>query len=77
MDQIKPTLDDDSVMDFVATGLIVLEGVIDGEFNRRCDDLNRGNCDAFIASDDFTRQVLLHPQVAGVVRSVRIMLLSP
>ena len=70
MAQIKPTLDDDGVMDFVASGLVILEGVIDEDFNRRADDLDRGNCDAFIASDDFTRQVLLHPQVAGVVRSL-------
>jgi len=70
MIQIRPTLDDDGVMDFVASGLVVLEGVIDDEFNRRCDELERGNCDAFIASAEFTRQVLLHPEVAGVVRSL-------
>jgi hypothetical protein len=70
MAQIKPTLDDNGVMDFAASGLVILEGVIDPDFNRRADSLDRGNCDAFIASDDFTRQVLLHPQVAGVVRSL-------
>jgi hypothetical protein len=70
MAQIEPTLDDNGVMDFAASGLVILEGVIDLDFNRRADSLDRGNCDAFIASDDFTRQVLLHPQVAGVVRSL-------
>lgn len=70
MAQIEPTLDDDGVMDFVASGLVILEGVIDPDFNRRADRIDRGNCDDFIASDDFTRQVLLHPQVAGVVRSL-------
>ena len=70
MAQIEPTLDDNGVMDFAASGLVILEGVIDPNFNRRADSLDRGNCDAFIASDDFTRQVLLHPQVAGVVRSL-------
>ncbi len=70
MAQIEPTLDDNGVMDFAASGLVILEGVIDPDFNRRADSLDRGNCDAFIASDDFTRQVLLHPQVAGVVRSL-------
>ena len=70
MDPIPPTLDDDGVMDFVATGLVVLEGLIGPSFNRRCDDLAPGNCDAFIASADFTREVLLHPQVAGVARSL-------
>ena len=67
---IEPTLDDDGVMDFVASGLVVLEGVIEESFNRRCRDLARGNCDALIASDDFTREVLLHPRVAGAARSL-------
>ena len=70
MNPIAPTLDDDGVMDFVAAGLVVLEGLIGPGFNRRCDDLAPGNCDAFIASADFTREVLLHPQAAGVVRSL-------
>ena len=70
MAQIEPTLDDNGVMDFAASGLVILEGEIDPDFNRRADSLDRGNCDAFIASDDFTRQVLLHPEVAGVVRSL-------
>ena len=70
MAQIEPTLDDNGVMDFAASGLVILEGVIDPDFNRRADSLDRGNCDAFVASDDFTRQVLLHPEVAGVVRSL-------
>ena len=65
MSPIKPTLDDDGVMDFVASGLVVLESVIDEGFNRRCDDLAPGNCDAFITSDDFTHQVLLHPQATA------------
>ena len=29
---IEPTLDDDGVMDFVASGLVVLEGVIGESF---------------------------------------------
>ena len=70
MTPIEPTLDDNGVMDFAASGLVILEGVIDPDFNRRADSLDRGNCDAFVASDDFTRQVLLHPEVAGVVRSL-------
>lgn len=34
MSPIRPTLDDDDVMDFVASGLVVLESVIDERFNR-------------------------------------------
>jgi hypothetical protein len=70
MAQIKPTLDDDGVMDFVASGYVLLEGVIDESFNRRCDKLDRGAVNAFVGSDDFTHAVLLHPQVAGVARSL-------
>lgn len=70
MAEIEPTLDDDGVMDFVALGYVVLEGVIDEAFNQKCNELPGGNIDAFIAGEDFTRQVLLHPQVAGVARSL-------
>ena len=70
MAEIKPTLDDDGVMDFVALGYVLLEGVIDPAFNEKCGELPGGNADAFIASDEFTRNVLLHPRVAGVARSV-------
>ncbi len=70
MTQILPTLDDDAVMDFVASGYIVLEGLIDEPFNRRCNELAGGNADDFIGGDDFTRTVLLQPQVAGVARSL-------
>jgi hypothetical protein len=70
MAAVEPTLDDGAVMDFVASGYVLLEGVIDDSFNQRCDDLNPGNIDAFIASDAFTDTVLLHPQVAGVARSL-------
>lgn len=70
MAAVEATLDDGAVMDFVASGYVLLEGVIDDSFNQRCNDLGRGNIDAFIASDAFTDTVLLHPQVAGVARSL-------
>ena len=70
MATIEPTLDDDGVMDFVASGHVVLEGIIDEAFNQRCNELDGGNIDAFVAGDDFTNTVLLHPQVSGVVRSL-------
>jgi hypothetical protein len=70
MADITPTLDDNGVMDFVALGYVLLEGVIDEAFNKRCSELPGGNIDTFIASEEFTRTVLLHPQIAGVARSV-------
>jgi len=70
MATVEPTLDDDGVMDFVASGHVVLEGIIDEAFNQHCNELDGGNIDAFVAGDDFTNAVLLHPQVSGVVRSL-------
>ena len=70
MAAIEPTLADSGVMDFIASGYVLLEGVIDEAFNRRCNEVAGGNIDAFIASEEFTKTVLLHPQVAGVVRSL-------
>ena len=39
-------------------------------YNRCCDGLTAGNCDDLVGSDNFTREVLLHPEVAGVARSL-------
>ena len=55
MEPIAPTLDDNGVMDFVATGLVVLEGLISADFNRRCDDLAPGNCDATSPSSSIVK----------------------
>ncbi|MBT4100684.1 MAG: hypothetical protein HOM68_29615 [Gemmatimonadetes bacterium] len=67
---IEPTLDDAAVMEFVATGFVLLEGVIDDAFNAKCDKMAGGNIDAFIGDDEFTKAVLLHPKIAGVARSL-------
>ena len=70
MTDVRPTMTDDGVMDFVALGYVLLEGVIGDDFNQVCLDLPRGNADPFVASEAFTRNVLLHPELAGVVRSL-------
>ena len=70
MNPIEPTLDDDGIMDFVASGFVVLESVVMETYNRCCDGLAAGNCDDLVGSDNFTREVLLHPEVAGVARSL-------
>ena len=79
MADIKPTMDDDGVMDFVANGYYVLEGVVDDAFNRRCRGTKPGPAKELVGSPDFIREVLLHPKVAGVVRSLlaRIFLCPP
>ena len=70
MADVKPTMTDDDVMDFIALGYVLLEGVVPEDFNRECDDLPRGRANDLIASDAFTKEVLLHPEVAGVARSL-------
>jgi hypothetical protein len=70
MSAIKPTLDDDGVMDFIASGYLLFEGIIDEAFNQRCSELAGGNIDAFISAEDFTHNVLLQPQVAGAARAL-------
>lgn len=70
MADIKPTMDDDGVMDFVANGYCVLGGVVDSPFNRRCKDTDPGPAKELVGSPDFIREVLLHPEVAGVARAL-------
>ena len=52
MMDIEPTLDDDGVTDFIASGYVVLEGLIEDDFNRRCLDQPGGNADGFIGGED-------------------------
>ena len=70
MADVRPTMTDDDVMDFIASGYVLLEGVISDDFNRQCDGLPRGRGNDLIASDAFTREELLHPEVGGVARSL-------
>jgi hypothetical protein len=70
MTDVKPTMTDSDVMDFVAQGYVLLESIIGEDFNRQCDTLPPGNANTFITSDDFIKEVLLHPKLAGVVRSL-------
>lgn len=67
---ILPTMTDDDVMDFVALGYVLHEGVIDDDFNRQCLELEPGRTNEFVASEAFTRNVLLNPAVAGTARSL-------
>jgi len=70
MTDVKPTMTDSDVMDFVAQGYVLLEGIIGEDFNRQCDTLPPGNANAFITSDAFIEEVLLHSELAGVARSL-------
>ncbi|MBM3263084.1 MAG: hypothetical protein FJY97_06610 [candidate division Zixibacteria bacterium] len=57
-------------MDFIASGYIRLDGVISDAFNRKCVDAPPGSAKEFVGSPDFIREALLHPAVAGAVRSL-------
>ena len=70
MADIKPTMTDDDVMDFVAKGYVVLDAVVDPDFNHRCFEARTGPAKELVGSPDFLREVLLHPVVAGVIRSL-------
>ena len=67
---IEPTLNDEAVMTFVFEGYILLEGVVDAAFNRECLDIPGGWMGNFVQTEECRRKVLLHPTVAGVVRSL-------
>ena len=49
---------------------ILLESIIDEDFNSKCQTLSPGHLTDFIQSRSFRQNVLLHPQVAGVARSL-------
>lgn len=70
MANIQPTMTDDEVMDFVAAGYLVLDEVVDKAFNEFCRDAEPGPAKALVGSPEFIKHVLLHPKVAGVVRSL-------
>lgn len=70
MAEIRPTMTDDDVMDFVANGYVVLDEMVDADFNERCRNLQQGPAKETVGSPDFIREVLLHPRLAGVIRSL-------
>ena len=70
MNDIQPTMDDSQVMDFVSRGSVVLEGVVSDEFIRQCEALPGGSINEFACTPGFRNEVLLHPEVAGVARSL-------
>ncbi|MCE2412947.1 phytanoyl-CoA dioxygenase family protein [Candidatus Poribacteria bacterium] len=70
MINVEPTLNDHQVMRFIHNGYITLESVIDPDFNKACDAVHGGHLSDFVLTDEFRRNVLLHPAVAGVVRSL-------
>lgn len=70
MADIKPTMTDNDVMEFVAKGYWVLDEVVDKAFNQQCLDAPPGPAKELVGAPEFIRNVLLHPKVAGVVRSL-------
>ena len=70
MIDIQPTMNDSQVMDFISRGSVVLEGVVSDEFNRQCETLPGRSINEFACTPGFRNEVLLHPEIAGVARSL-------
>ena len=70
MINVEPTLNDHDVMQFIHNGYITLENIVDADFNTECESVDGGRLNDFVRADEFRRNVLLHPKVAGVVRSL-------
>ena len=68
------TLTDTEVLEFCKQGYMMFPGVISEEINQRTLEYLQGNSSheptALIELDWFQRQVLMHPTVAGAVRSL-------
>lgn len=69
-----PTLTDSQVLEFCSHGAIVLEGVVSHEINQQTfeylDEHPTGEPSTIMLEDWFLENVLLHPEVAGAVRSI-------
>ena len=69
-----PTLDDGDVLDFCKKGILMLEGVVDDDVNRRTNDYldeHDGEQPTEILSEDwFVDAVIKNPQAAGAIRSL-------
>jgi len=70
---VRPTLTDEEILEFCKTGMYTLEGVIPDSTNRWVFEyLDREGADPvqLVRDDRFIEEVLLHPAVTGVVRSL-------
>ena len=71
MNEIQPTMTDRDVMDFVASGYVLLEGVVPDEVNERYNTLpDKEQWEELIQTREFVHGVFLNPKVAGVARSL-------
>ena len=70
---VKPTLTDEEVLEFCKTGILTLEGVIPESTNLWVFEyLDQEGADPhqLVRDERFIDEVLLHPAVAGAVRSL-------
>ena len=71
----EPTLTDTEVLEFCKNGFMMLPGIIPGDINRRTLDFIEadplGASTRLLADEEwFVDAIILHPQVAGAVRSL-------
>ncbi len=70
---VTPTMTDSDVLDFCKKGILILPGIVDDRTNRWVYEyLDREGTkpNDLVADPRFAEEVLLHPKVAGVARSL-------
>jgi len=67
---IDPTLNDQEVLDFISKGYVIVEGLGTEKIHNECKTLRPAGISEFVQSEEFLREVILHPKVAGVARSL-------
>ena len=70
MTDVQPTMTDRDVMAFVASGYVILEGVIADDIRERYEELTDRSLKPLVQTPEFIQGVFLHPEVAGVARSL-------
>jgi hypothetical protein len=70
MTDIQPTMTDRDVMDFVARGYVLLEGVVSDDIRQRYEALPDRSLAPLVQTREFIEGLFLNPEVAGVARSL-------
>src|SRR5713101_3495682 len=72
--ECQPTLNDTQVLEFCKKGFLMLDGIVPAEINLRAVDYLEAHPQSeptgILREDWFFKNVIVHPQVAGAVRSL-------
>ena len=70
MKEIQPTMTDREVMEFVARGYVLLDGVVPDDIRERYEALPDRKLRPLVESQEFIEGVFLNPEVAGAARAL-------